>query len=481
MTLWLVLLLVLLWPWGVVRWALIPLGQVRLAAALTRLCWLRFMDDSAGGAALAAAWALLRRPPGTAARRAGRAWLVARTAAWGRDKARGAGVTALGLLAAEQGELESARGLLRALDTLDPRYFPRQAQLVSREWLAAESAERGAWAEVAALSAAGSMTRTTRLLGLIAARRLAFAGGDAARAAGDPVPSARALWNAWLLCGHRALTLPLVRRALMAVPPAAQAPPAAVVQTSEEPLAQALRQHARLQAALALPAGDAATSAGLAGALQELGAAWERALAAPTLRRHLLERGLLLGVSAAGVPGSAGKPGAAGAEAALAALREEAAVELAELLRRAGLPLTQVLPVEPAGSAPARPPAPTVLSRAAQRRREALMAEVEARCDALRDRTGARRELPIVDEWREWAALRARYERAVLLLGTGLEVRRVLWSRLHSDVCSYAVWLWNQRKERALANAVFRYLLREAEHLGDQDRIDLQKKNVACG
>ena len=69
----------------------------------------------------------------------------------------------------------------------------------------------------------------------------------------------------------------------------------------------------------------------------------------------------------------------------------------------------------------------------------------------------------------------------MLLLGTGLEVRRVLWSRLHSDVCSYAVWLWNQRKERALANAIFRYLLREAEHLGDQDRIDLQKKNVACG
>ena len=93
---------------------------------------------------------------------------------------------------------------------------------------------------------------------------------------------------------------------------------------------------------------------------------------------------------------------------------------------------------------------------------------VQATAAALFDRVAE--GMPVGPERYEHAARRG-----------GPEVRRLLWSRLHGDVCGYAVWLWNQRKERPLGNAIFRYLLREATELGDAERRALQEKNVACG
>ena len=43
------------------------------------------------------------------------------------------------------------------------------------------------------------------------------------------------------------------------------------------------------------------------------------------------------------------------------------------------------------------------------------------------------------------------------------------------------MWLYNERKERPLGNAVFRFCLREAEAVGDERAVALQTKNVACG
>ena len=111
--------------------------------------------------------------------------------------------------------------------------------------------------------------------------------------------------------------------------------------------------------------------------------------------------------------------------------------------------------------------------------RTQLLEEIEQACDALHDRTTDKRALPILDEWREWAVLLGRYHR-VCKLG-GLAVRRLAWAPLHRQACNWAVWLWNERSEKVLANAVFRFLLSEAEHLQDDSRIALDQKNVDAG
>jgi len=74
---------------------------------------------------------------------------------------------------------------------------------------------------------------------------------------------------------------------------------------------------------------------------------------------------------------------------------------------------------------------------------------------------------------------RALYERGVARAGD--ELRRLAFVKVHSDGCTLAVWMFNDRKERALGNAIFRFLLSEAEALDDARAIGLQTKNVACG
>ena len=58
--------------------------------------------------------------------------------------------------------------------------------------------------------------------------------------------------------------------------------------------------------------------------------------------------------------------------------------------------------------------------------------------------------------------------------GGGLAVRRLAWVPMHREVCNWAVWLWNERKEKVLANAVFRFLQRQ--RLNDESRIALARK-----
>ncbi|MFT3774099.1 MAG: hypothetical protein QM820_52710 [Minicystis sp.] len=108
-----------------------------------------------------------------------------------------------------------------------------------------------------------------------------------------------------------------------------------------------------------------------------------------------------------------------------------------------------------------------------------MLSEVEAASDAIRRRVDDKRELPPEGEWREWANLVARYERGVE--SAGEDFRRLSFVKVYPDACGFAVWLFNDRKQRPLGNLIFRWLLAEAEALDDQRAIALQTKNVACG
>ena len=61
------------------------------------------------------------------------------------------------------------------------------------------------------------------------------------------------------------------------------------------------------------------------------------------------------------------------------------------------------------------------------------------------------------------------------------EARRLAWTSLHRQANNWACWLWNARSEKVLANAVFRFLLRESLAIGDDRTAQLAKKNVGSG
>ncbi|AUX47471.1 hypothetical protein SOCE26_089920 [Sorangium cellulosum] len=446
----------LLAPWPAARLALIPLGLPRAACWVASLSEWTWRADRRGGAALAAAWALCRaRRPDPAAE----AWVsdlvegaslrrdgagARGGAAPARDAARrpplrGAGVAAGAMLAAYRGDVEGARALFESVAALDERACPREARRIAAGWLAAEAASRGDWAAVLERAREGG-GRALALLGAVAARLL----GEA------PTPGALELWLRWLAAPRRRATLPLVRRALAAGDGAPRPEPEA-----PEPCAAKVAEGDLWSRAVLLHAGLLLRADGAISGddLRRLGGAWDAALEDERAQAELRERARSLGAS--------------GAQAALGPLARAVEEDLAAALRAARVPHADWNDLG------------ATIGRTRRRLRDELLSEVELACDALRRRVDEARELPPLAEWREWTSLRAQYEGAAALVG--LEFRRLAFPKVHADVCHAAVWLFNTRKERAIGNAMFRWLLAEAEALDDARIAGLQRGNVACG
>ncbi|WP_437853707.1 hypothetical protein [Sorangium sp. So ce363] len=438
-------LALLMAPWSFARHALIPLGLPRAAYFVASLSDGAFRADRRGGAALAAAWALCRaRKPDAAVE----AWVSERIERVGAAPApssasaaplRGAGIAAGAMLAAHRGDVEGARALFDSVAGLDERACPDEARRIAAGWLAAEAASRGDWGAVSGYACV-SGGRALSLLGAVAARLL----GEA------PAPGALGLWLRWLIAPRRRATLPLVRRALAAgagAPrPEPEAPEPCAAKVAEGDLwSRAVLLHAAL---LLRPRGQVSGDD-----LRRLGGAWDAALDDERAQAELRERAASLGAS--------------GAQAALGPLARAVEEDLAATLRAARVPRA------------AWDDLGATIGRTRRRLRDELLSEVEIACDALRRRVDERRELPALSEWREWTSLRAQYEAAAMLVGG--EFRRLAFPKLHADVCHAAVWLFNTRKERVIANAMFRWLLAEAEALGDSRLTALQRGNVECG
>jgi len=444
---WLVLLLAALEPllWLVIRRGVARLGLVRTAATLARLCRGGFEHDRGGGVALAGALALLARE--THDERLA-TWLEGQL---GKPGALGAaGVVAAGLIAASRGQRDAARDLMHNAGSFEAERAPAAARVIANEWLVADAASRGDWATVMRLGVRPDvMSPQTRFLAFAAARvrREPLIGEPSATDAG-----LRWLW--WRSPGRRH-NRPLLLQALAsprllhprkpAPPPAPAAPPIDPASFAGDPLAYAQALHALWTTS------EAATSLS-PGHLGELCKAWDAAFAGPALAR-LGARALALATVTK-------------AEAALGQLRRTVAEELAQLAARAQIPLAALL--ESGG----------VGAEAALLLRAELLADVEKQNQALRQRTVQKRGLPAVEELREWNSLRRAYERAVLL--GGIELRRLMFPDIHLHVCNYAVWLWNERKEYAISTPLFRWLLGEAEAVGDEEAIVLQRKNVGA-
>lgn len=429
--------------WPLLRRTVIRAGMVRASyhlAALARPTWER---DRAGGPLVAAALALLHRrahDPALAT------WLEGKIQS--QAKAGLGGIVASGLLAASRGDAASARDILLGADAFDPDLAPRAARQAANEWLVADAAARGDFIAVMRRGVQpGQATAYTRFLARAAARIR----GE--QLAGEPNPTDVGLWVSWLLVPGRKFMRPLLDQARAAPrvlhqrkpppPPPPTPPPIDPAAHAGDPVAYAQALHATWLVAPDLEQRLTATR------MQELCRAWEAAW--PQAEQRLVRRAQALATQTRG-------------EARLAGIRQVVARELADLARAARLPLaTFEIDV------------PTAAAAAAELRAE-LLGAVERGSDELRQRTAADRRLPPAEESRAWAKFRREYEEAVAL--GGMELRYLLFPQVHRDVCGYAVWLWNDRKEYGLSGPMFRWLLAEAEAVGDVEAIELQRKNV---
>jgi hypothetical protein len=430
----LVAALVLMFPWSIARRLLVPLGLSKAAAYVARLPSISFGEDAAGASALAGAWALLRKRSRTDEELT---WVTDRIAKL--SPTRGAGLAASGLLAAARGDLESARIAMGGVRALDRSVCPAPARRAASGFLASDAAARGAWAEIAELS-------TT----LLDDGRQAWLLAGVARALllEPEAPRGWALWMRWMIAPGRRSTQPLVERALAALD--------GHFISTETPFAAPLevRENDGLGRAMALHASLLADDGGVsAEELRAIAHAWDDALESGTLIAEVSARAALLGAPSAG--------------SALGALRETIDEDLARVALAGNVPLADLVPAGPTAT------------RVRASLRDRLLREIELASDAIRRRADERLALPGADEWREWSALAAAYERGARLAGN--ELRRLAFYKVHGDATHFAVWLFNDRKERAIANAVFRFLLREAQVLGDDANAALQQKNVDCG
>ncbi|MCA9698674.1 MAG: hypothetical protein KC431_14205, partial [Myxococcales bacterium] len=149
------------------------------------------------------------------------------------------------------------------------------------------------------------------------------------------------------------------------------------------------------------------------------------------------------------------------------ALRDQVRDDLLALVRAAGLELHQLADDS------------ELLGRAARELHSQLLDGLETATSALEARVSARRELPAIDEWHSFLAIREQYAEAAAL--GGADLRRLAFQEVHGPLCSLAVWLWNERSERAVGNAMFQWLLAEAVIVDDAEAIRLQERNVKCG
>jgi hypothetical protein len=373
---------------------------------------------------------------------------------------REATVAGAGLLAAARGKLDAARALLRSVDALPGHFGATAPQRVARSWLVADAARRGSWHEVGRLGLrCRPYRRWPHAMGLIAER---LEGTPAAR-------SDASLVLAWLVAPHRLATWPILRRAL-ATPRTGPGVPGAeslasgvrdaevsgVAAGADDLLRAALQAHATC-----IRAPSAASVAASA-------AAWDAVQASPQVSATLGQRALALSART-------------GAESALARLAGMAEADLA------AFPDALVAVATPTGlargsihaSARAAGKASDTLRRAARRVRANWQNDVETVADSLRERTVRGAALESYAEWLAWASLREPWER--LRSAGSLADRRAVFALARPMACNYAVWLYNDQGEKLLANAIFRWLLDEANVLGDDAAAVLLKRNADAG
>lgn len=413
-------------PWLFTHLVLVPLGWPRAAFWLGRTATFSWANDPVGAGLVAAALATIRS--GTVA---SADWIDARVQA--QSPLLPGGVLASGLMAFARGDHERARRIITFLGWFPGHRVPDPAWKIAREWLVLDAASRGEWATAARLGASDGRARstTTEQVARAAERMVAPPGSTF----GAPLP-ARGTGM------RRDLEAELVRRIREADGrPATVEDEAPEVAETSDALSAALVEHV-LVARATKPS---------AAAVRRLIARWEAVTDDPAFSPRLAMR--------------AGELGARDPMEQRKRFLAEVADELREMAVAAGLASGEVT----LGGG----------SSESDRLREQALSDLEVATTALRRRVTGERDLPGIDELGEFLEVARLYERVARV--AGLATQRLVFRQLQDAGTDQAVRLFNVRKERAIANAIFRYLVTAANTAGDARAAELSQKNAACG
>lgn len=306
----------------------------------------------------------------------------------------GAGLLVRGMLASARGDREEARRWLLGLVDLTPAQASREEREMAARWLCAEAARRGRWEEV--LSCSGCTEGSGELASWNAQARRRVLGP----AAGG---------ETWLrLAG------------LGMAPPSGGPHPLEHPRPEEDPGAgrdarpACLARHCLLH----LRGPDRATPE----QVEEVCRSWDALSDLP--------------------------PG----------VWDRAVEDLADLVRRGGIPLAE------AG------PSPT-LARLRTRVTSELVSHVSEKAEALLQRHESAPPLPLAEEWLDWMNLRLAYQEACRVGGDGLAA--VLWKPVHQALNHLAV-----QCGPPVGHEVFRWLAAEARERRDPEALELETANV---
>lgn len=419
----------LLQPGPLVRAVLLPLGAWRFAMSASRWGGPPWLRDPEGGAVLMGVLAL--HQSGSTRESA----ITTLRAHLLTASLRGAGLVAAGLLADLEGDTTTARRILLSIDELDPDVCPPLARAIANDWLLEDAANRQRWAELDARSEhALTLSASGRLLHTVARRLL----GRASR---------WDLFRAWLSAPRRWQTLglvdqawsdevfeqyPIVDRDLTRRP----ANGFGLLGTSAASL--------HLDAVRAKSRGDLHPEV-----LQRLGLAWDETLWDLGVRRRVRGRSMQLENDAT-------------VEESVVEMHRELCVEIAALL-------------PPSGDIPRDG---KTMQRAIELFAAAQVHRIEVALANLSSADGATISPKAIDLWIDWLEVRDGY---MLALRADPERASELFASIEGPLSHVVHWMWHNRGERPMANALATWIALEAERVENHESARYHRQYVAAG
>lgn len=340
-----------------------------------------------------------------------------------------------GLVAAFRGRYAEARSLLEIVDGYD-RLNDLKVARVARRWLVADAAGRGDWSSVMDCGATDS-------IGSKGAAR-----GDEevlffVSLAGWHLRAATVLDPLTLQAMAQRMPDPLAATSFVEAATSPGGPPSSVPLQGDL-VAEAVAAHARLlrTPATVLDAVQIKTHMAL----------WDRCLASRSVQSRWALRISTLAASTS-------------SSALAERLGASVKADVETMLLAGHVDLGEVADADRRG----------LLGSLIEDLEERLADELEVSVASLGHRIDAATDLPLLEECRQWLALRRQGERLARLCGTS--GRLVAFNTLYPAVGNWACDLWNRRRARALPNAIFVWTAQIAEEVDDVRAWELYTKN----
>jgi hypothetical protein len=415
-------------PAPIVRAVLVPMGAWRLARMTSKWGGPPWLRDPEGGAALMAVLAARNNFSQSGALDEIETELF-------QAPLRGAGLVACGLIADLRGQAAEARRLLISVDALDPDVCPPLARAIANDWLLEDAATRDRWTEVQARSEnALALSASGRLLQTIARRLLGHASRWELLRAWLSAPGRWKTWalleNAWdepVLPNYPVVDEDIAARAANGYGLAGTGAPSLHL--------EAVKAHAQ---------GELSSQA-----LERLGRAWDETLWDIGLRKRVRARSMQLDCNLT-------------VEESMVEMHRALCVEVAAMM-------------PPVGDIPR---GGKTLTGAAELFSAAQEHRIQQALARLAEASQASISPTAVQLWYDWLEVQDGY---TLHRRADVSEARPLFMAIDAKASTLVHWLWHERGERPMANAIATWLALEAERIQEAEAAAYHRQYVAAG